>query len=47
MDTTIPAQETGMEELLIVVAPIVMGLGLWLILRQKPDEHDDDSSAPS
>jgi hypothetical protein len=33
-----------MEELLIFVAPIVMGVGLWLILRQKPDEQDDDDS---
>ena len=48
MDPTIPAQGKGMEELLIFVAPAVMGVGLWLILRQKPDEqNDDDRPAPS
>lgn len=42
-----------MEELLIFVAPAIMGVGLWLILRQKPDEQDadeqddDDRPAPS
>jgi hypothetical protein len=44
MDPTIPSQELGMEELFIVVAPAVMGVGLWLILRQKPDKRDDDDA---
>jgi hypothetical protein len=28
-------------ELFIFIAPVVMGLGLWLILRRKPPEQDD------
>jgi hypothetical protein len=32
-------------ELFIFIAPVVMGLGLWLILRQKPPEQDDDDDA--
>jgi hypothetical protein len=44
MDRAIPSQETGMEELFIIVAPAVMGVGLWLILRQKPDQQDDDDA---
>jgi hypothetical protein len=32
-------------ELIIFIAPVIMGLGLWLILRQKPDEDDDNASS--
>jgi hypothetical protein len=32
-------------ELIIFIAPVIMGLGLWLILRQKPDEQDDDNAS--
>jgi hypothetical protein len=35
-------------ELFIFIAPVTMGVGLWLILRQKPREQDDDdASKPS
>jgi hypothetical protein len=29
-------------ELIIFIAPVAMAVGLWLILRQKPREQDDD-----
>jgi hypothetical protein len=46
MDPTIPPRGTGME-LIIFIAPVVMGLGLWLILRHQPDEQrDDDAPTP-
>jgi hypothetical protein len=32
-----------MEELFIFVSPIAMGVGLWLIFRQKPPKRDDDT----
>jgi hypothetical protein len=35
-----PPQGNRME-LFIFIAPVVMGVGLWLILRQKPPDHDD------
>jgi len=37
-----------MEELTVFVFPVVMGVGLWLIFRQKPnqDPPDDDSPGP-
>jgi hypothetical protein len=31
-------------ELFIFIAPVAMGVGLWLILRQKPPEQDDDDA---
>jgi hypothetical protein len=34
-------------ELTIFIAPVVMGLGLWLILQQKPRKQDDDDSSAS
>jgi hypothetical protein len=34
-------------ELIIFIAPVIMGLGLWLILRQKPNEQDDDNASSS
>jgi hypothetical protein len=35
-------------ELFIFIAPVTMGVGLWLILRQKPrKQDDDDASKPS
>jgi hypothetical protein len=34
-------------ELFIFIAPVAMGLGLWLILRQKPPEQDDDDTPAS
>jgi hypothetical protein len=34
-------------ELFIFIAPVTMVVGLWLILRQKPREQDDDASKPS
>jgi len=37
-------RSTSME-LIIFIAPVIMGLGLWLILRQKPDEDDDNASS--
>jgi hypothetical protein len=37
-----------MEELFIFVSPIAMGVGLWLIFRQRPAGKDkDDASGPS
>ena len=34
-------------ELIVFIAPVVMGLGLWLILRHQPDEQrDDDAPTP-
>jgi hypothetical protein len=32
-------------ELIIFIAPLIMGLGLWLILRQKPNDQDDDNAS--
>jgi hypothetical protein len=34
-------------ELIIFIAPVVMGLGLWLILKQAPPEQDDDDTSTS
>jgi hypothetical protein len=36
-----------MEELFILLAPAVMAVGLWVILRQKPDQQDDDDAPTS
>ena len=35
-------------ELFIFIAPVTMGVGLWLILRRRPREQDeDDASKPN
>jgi hypothetical protein len=34
-------------ELFIFIAPVTMGVGLWLILRQKPREQDEDDGSKS
>jgi hypothetical protein len=34
-------------ELFIFIAPVVMGVGLWLILQQKPRKQDDDDTPAS
>jgi len=49
MDGVILAHGSGGDELLILVFPVVVGLGFWLITRQKPaeDEGADDSPKPS
>ena len=44
MDAMIPHEGTGME-LFIFIAPVVMGLGLWLILRYQPDKQRDDDAS--
>jgi hypothetical protein len=48
MDGVILAHGGG-DELLILVFPVVVGLGFWLITRQRPaeDEGADDSPKPS
>jgi hypothetical protein len=49
MDGVILAHGGGGDELLILVFPVVVGLGFWLITRQRPaeDEGADDSPKPS
>jgi hypothetical protein len=49
MDGVILAHGSGGDELLILAFPVVVGLGFWLITRQKPaeDEGADDSPKPS
>ena len=34
-------------ELFIFIAPVTMAVGLWLILRQKPRERDEDDASKS
>jgi hypothetical protein len=46
MDSTILAHGNGLDELLIFASPLVMGLGLWLIVRQKPDEEEGGEDPP-
>ncbi len=45
MDVTILAHQGGWDEMLIFASPVAMGIGLWVIFRQKPakDEGEDDS----
>jgi hypothetical protein len=33
---------SGLDDLVIFVFPVVMGIGFWLITRHKPDEDQDD-----
>jgi len=33
---------SGVDDLVIFVFPVVLGIGFWLITRHKPDEDQDD-----
>jgi hypothetical protein len=48
MSSVIVAHGNGLDELMIFVFPVVMGLGFWIITRQKSDEDEteDDPSEP-
>ena len=33
---------SGVDDLIIFLFPVVLGIGFWLITRHKPDEDQDD-----
>jgi len=40
------AHGSGIDELMIFVFPVVMGLGFWIITRRKPDEDETEDDTP-
>jgi hypothetical protein len=46
--SVVVAHGSGIDELMIFVFPVVMGLGFWIITRRKPaeDETEDDTPEP-
>jgi len=46
--STVLGHGSGLDDLVIFVFPVVMGIGLWLILRGKPDQdQDEEQDKPS
>ena len=39
---TVLGHGSGLDELAIFLFPVVLGIGFWLITRQKPAEDGDD-----
>ena len=39
---TIFAHGSGVDDLVIFLLPVILGIGFWLITRSKPDEDQDD-----